>query len=109
MEVFLYGLGRREKGKQIYISLTGNPLFPHPLSLTIKTFLGEAEYENKTAFGGGFSLWFREEGKGKRGNKFISLLREIPSSLVPNDEAYFTAINIQDVTLDTTELPPFAF
>jgi len=97
VEVFFCGLGKREKGKQIYISLTGNPLFPHPLSLTIKTFLGEAEYENKTAVRRFYfffhlavevlfrGLGSREKGKGET-NLYLSYGKSpLPSSLIPND------------------------
>ena len=36
-------LGKREEGKQIYISLLGNPLFPHPSSLKLYILLVEDE------------------------------------------------------------------
>jgi len=69
----------------------GNPLFPHPSSLNPHTSLVEDEEQNNrltavvlgSAVGGGLVLIVRDKGKGRRGNKFISLFWEIPSSLIP--------------------------
>jgi hypothetical protein len=36
-----------------------------------------------SAVGGGLVLSVRDKGKGRRGNKFIFLFWEIPSSLIP--------------------------
>ena len=41
-------LGKREEGKQIYISLLGNPLIPHPSSLKLYILLVEDEKQIPT-------------------------------------------------------------
>ena len=62
----------REKGKPIYIFLTGNPLVPYPSSLKLNISLGEAEDENKTAVRRFFRCWASEEFYAKYSNhKYI--------------------------------------
>jgi len=45
----------------------------------------------RSACGGGLVLSVRDKGKGRRGNKFISIFREIPlpSSLFPKTQIFF--------------------